>query len=323
VSERDVIIEELQDLEAVMGVFNADTLSEDHPGWYTYQSLLQRQVMLRHQLQVLDGRAEVEMRLVGGAVIDNSIEAGFVGSFLASLQSTVSAIVQGLVHGSKRTGRYEDDVLNVSTLRLVSTGPGSFVLGMEGPMGRSAQLSIVEDEPLPPFDDAIQRLLDVVDAVERDVDGERLGVALSALGGHRPVKSLANVAKLLARSGTVANTVHRSAFLDVREAVLSPAGARRLQIVLSRTSTSVESRSVVGVLTGVRWKTSTFDLEVEDDQPTRTILSGTIVREIRGRVREAFDSLVKADIEVESTQTEFDLEPRITYRLVNVRPARH
>lgn len=63
-----------------------------------------------------------------------------------------------------------------------------------------------------------------------------------------------------------------------------------------------------------------INLEVEEREESRTI-HGSVVTSIRDRVRELFDGPVRAEVEETTTTGPAIEEPRITYRLVDVRPA--
>jgi hypothetical protein len=88
--------------------------------------------------------------------------------------------------------RYPVDVLTAASMRLVGTRSGSFVIGLEGPE-RDRQLSFSDEpdnEALPVFDEAIGRLLYVVDVAEAEVAAEALPQVLGELSGERPLKNL-------------------------------------------------------------------------------------------------------------------------------------
>ena len=211
--------------------------------------------------------------------------------------------------------------MEASQLSLVATAPGSFVLGFEGPR-RSAQDSFLESDPdVPVFDDAIERILDTFDAAESDIGSGRLTEAISRLGDHRAITKMVDLSKMLAQSGTGARAVRRSRFLPgVRESNWSTAGARRLSEALSRTEQTTTTITTTGRLTGVRWKTSTFDLEVGEGERLE-VLSGHIIRELRDEVKRTFDSLVTVAIEKTVTHTQVEGEEKVALRLVKIRSA--
>lgn len=309
---------ELADLNGVLADFDVEEFEDLSPEWMTLQSLLDRQVHLMTQLEILEGEAEVEIRLVGGAEQGNRVEATFFGGFLHELQSTVSAIVQALVSGEKRGGAYPQAVLDMSTLRVAPSAAGSFVVLLDGPAGRAVQDTLEGDIQLPPFDEALDRILDVFDAVEQDVEGDVLKEAVSDLGGHRALTHLMGVARVMARSGTGGRMTQRSPFLDMpREATITAPGANRLQELLSRTEQVTETEYVTGRLSGVRWTRGMFDLEVGEGDD-REVITGRIIRDIRQAVQQAFDTVVQAELEKTTTTTQVEEEARVTYRLVGL-----
>jgi hypothetical protein len=316
----DGLAAELSELTSLLAPMNHQELEEWSPEWMSRQSLLTRDVELRERLAAAQGEFELEIALVGERVRGSTIEASFLGRFLDEFQSTINAVGQAIMFGAagKARSKYPPDVLDASTMRLVATRPGSFVLGLNGPQ-RQRQLSFggeSNDEAIPIFDEAISRVLDVFDVAENEVAGERLPLAVSELGGHRPLSKMIKLAKLLAANSTAAAAVERSPYKsDIRRSALSAAGARRLQAILSRTQQTTEIISIQGRLTGVRWKSGLFDLETEDGSEA---ITGRIPSELRDDVRVAFDQLANMVIERTVTQTEVEGETTTTYRLVEI-----
>jgi hypothetical protein len=319
-SSAERLQQELADLAELLVPLDDDAIEEWSPEWMSRQSLLTRDTRLRHELAIVQGEFEFEVALSGERVHGAAVEASFFGRFLDELQATVNAVGQAIMFGSLSGAgrRYPAEVLNAASMRLVATQPGSFVMGLAGPE-RDRQLSFGDedgDEALPVFDEAVSRVLDVIDVAENEIAGESLPYVVSELGGHRPLTHMVNLAKLLASNGTTAVAVDRSPFRAVeRQAVLTAPGARRLQALLSRTNQATETRLVNGKLTGVRWKSGVFDLETDDEGE---IISGKIASELRDEVRELFDSPARMTIEVTTTQTEIEGETTTTYKLVEI-----
>src|ERR1017187_4075743 len=141
------IREELDDLSALLAASPPSAAEPWSAAWFNRQSLLTRQVEVQAELELAQGLHEFEVSLTGAVVIDNAVEARFLGSFLEELQLTVSSVVQTIMHGVKKYGALESDVLGASTMRLRATSPGSFVLAF-APRARSVQFpfEIAEDE---------------------------------------------------------------------------------------------------------------------------------------------------------------------------------
>jgi hypothetical protein len=312
--------EEIAELANLLEPLDQEDLAEWSPEWMSRQSLLTRDTELRHALELAKGDFEFEIRLVGERVHEESIEVSFLGRFLDELQATLNAVGQSIMFGSlvSQKGRFRVDVLDASSLRMVATQPGSFVIGLEGPE-RDRQLSFLDDDEadaLPVLDEAISRVLDVIDVAENDVAGEGMTRALGELGGERPLKKLIKLAGLMASNGTSTVLIDRSPFSSaVRESTLTSAGARRLETILSRTHSSTESLRVEGRLTGVRWKSGVFDLEPLDEGDA---ISGRIASELRDDVRAVFDRPVVTTIERTTVQTEIEGTGTTTFRLVGI-----
>lgn len=318
-SELDRIRAELVELQGVLGLFDDAEPDEWSAEWMGLQSLLARQAELLHQSDLLQGAFEFEITLTGEAVESGSVEMGFAGQLLSLVQGAVSSVVQVLEHGPQRRGRFPSDVLAASKLRLVATAPGSFVFGLEGPM-RAAQDSFLESDPdVPTFDQAVERILDTFDAAESDIGSGQLTEAISRLGDHRAISKMVDLSKMLARSGTGARAIRRSRFLPgVRESNWSTASARRLSEALSRTEQHTSSITATGRLTGVRWRTSTFDLEIGEGDNLE-MLSGHVTRDLRDDVRDAFDRVVTVTLERTVTSTPVEGEDTVSHRLIEIR----
>lgn len=311
---------ELTELSELLADYPQD-LEPWSPEWMMRQSLVARQTEI-FQLQAIEsGEDEIELAIVGDPVIAGTIDSSFLGRFLSETQMTISSVAQTIVHGETRRGNLSADVLESSTLRLAGTRRGSFVLGFQGPLRHAEpallQTSELEEEaPLPVFDEAFGKVLDLFDAVEQDTASERLPEAIADLGGRRPLTHLEKVAKLVAGNGVAATATSRSRFLsEPRSSGISTAGARRLANALSRTSVEIETFASRGHLSGVRWRgSSLFDLELEDGQ----ILSGKIARDLRDAVRDAFDREIVATLEKTTTRVDVAEQARVTYQLVGI-----
>jgi hypothetical protein len=293
------------------------------PEWMARESLLSRQTEVLQQVAIEAQEFEVEVAISGEPVLSGSIESGFLGRFLTEAQMTISSVAQAIMRGDKPKGPLGVDVLENSKLRLVATQPGSFVLGFVGPVRHSEPTmpEVDDDEvpPLPLFDEALSKLLGVFDAVEHDVATERLPGAIADLGGHRAVRHLTELAKLVASHGAATSVTTRSPFLDKPRSVgLSSAGARRLSTMLSRTHVDVESLPITGSLTGIRWRSSLFDLELPDGR----VISGKVARDLRDVVRNLFDRVVTARIDQTTTRMQLAEEATVTYQLVELQQAR-
>ncbi len=314
-SAQDEIAAELEMLNGVLAGA-PDDIEPLSAEWITMQSLLVRQADLLHELAVAQSRYEFEVALSGEAIVGSSVETGFLGKVLESVQATVWSVAQSLMIGERRGGSFGREVVDAGALRLVASEPGSFKVGFVGP-DRSIQRSFEdEEEPLPVFDDAVSRILDVIDTVETDIEGQHLTAALSQLGGHRALGHLKKLTGILASHQTGARVVQRIPFdnLSPREATLSPGGARRMQLILSRTASETETLQLRGRLSGLRWRTPSFDLEIVDAEP----LTGSVARELRDELRAAFDMDVVAEIERTVTRSEIAGDQTVTYRLVGI-----
>lgn len=308
---------ELQDLTSLLGATASSGGDEWSPEWMAKQGMFRRQADLSHQISLLEGTAEVEIQLIGGAERRNEIDANFLGEFLQQLQQAVASIVQALMHGDQPRGPFPMDVLGSSTLHVGAAAPGSFIVQMSGPE-RNQQLTLDPHEAQPPFDEAIDRVLDLLQATGDGVDTDQLETAIAEIRSPRAIGHVQDLARSLARTGTSATITGRSPFGDEpREAEISARAAERLQEVLSRTKQETRRVFMTGQLSGVRWTKGIFDLEVPYGDEI-VVINGRVSGDLRAAVSASFDRLVRAELEHTVTRTEFNEVPKDTYLLVGV-----
>jgi hypothetical protein len=315
-------LDHLGEVAAEFLAAGADTAEEWSPEWMALNSIATQQAELHDLRSMLMGESDVEIQLQGGAEKAHRVEAGFLAAFLDTFQSTVSSVVQALTTGATELGPIPARAIDASTMRVASVAPGSFVIRLDGPE-RFVDVPMLgdDDEPLPEFDAAVARLMDVFDASQADLTGEELREAVIQLGGQRSSSHMMELARTIARSGTRAELVHRSEFLAVpRRSGISTGAAGRLHELLSETGQTTRVVVMRGTLSGVRWKNQTFDLDVPEGDDITTI-HGSVVTAIRDRVRDLFDGPVRAELEETVTTGPAIEEPRTTYRLVDVRRA--
>lgn len=288
------------------------------PEWMSKQSLLMRQAELAHQLSLYEGTAQVEIRLLGGAERAHEIEAQFFGHFLQHLQMAVAAIVQTLMHGGASSrGQLPADVVRAASLTVGAVSPGSFVVHLSGP-DREQQLALTGDMAPPPFDEAMDRVLDLFDQTRNAEHTELLETAIAELRSPRAILHISEIAQALARTGTTATVTERSPFSEQpRQAALTAPDAERLQQILSRTRQETERVFLTGVLSGVRWTRGIFDLEV-DHAGEVEIVSGRVRSDLRPAVSAAFDRRVRAELERTRTWTGFRDTPTESWLMVGV-----
>lgn len=305
------LTEHIQDWEAEPEEFSAE--------WMTRQSYLRRQADLLHMVSVLEGTGELEVFLEGDAVQDYAVDAGFLGMFLARFQTAVSAIVHEMMGEEGTRGTFRESVMAASELQLVATGRGSFKVALEGPRDYPIQPQLGDTEVSPaPLDEALDRLMAVIEAAESDIEGVRLHEAIAGLGGHRAVKRAVELSHTLAQSGTNARFVRRkSDDLPPTETRFSVPVARRLGSALEAVETTTETETMQGRLSGVRWSAQTFDLELTDSDE---IISGYVPLGLRHEVRNSFDRHVEATVRKTVTKTSVEGEETAAYSLIDLSP---
>lgn len=317
----DSLRAELDDLSRLLEVTAGSGTVEWSPEWMSRQTLLRRQADLANQISILEGSSEFEVRLVGGAERGHAIGAEFFGTFVKELQWTIASLVQSLTHGETERGPLPADVLDASMLRIGAVTAGSVVVHMSGPPDRVVQLSLLTGEAAPPpFDEAMDRVLDVLQATEGDADIERLQQVLADVRSPRAIGHVEEFARELARTGTTAVVTERSPFAaEPRQARVNAVSAERLQTVLSKTTRETTVEFITGQLTGLRWSRGVFDLEVPFGEEI-AVISGRVTADIRAAADAYFDKMVRAEVERTVLRSEFSDTAKESYLLIGVTP---
>jgi len=318
---------EIAEMHRVLAPLDEAELEQWSPEWVMRESLRTRFNDLLHEIEVARGEYELTFSFVGQRVLNHSIDASFLATFISRFQAVVSAvsdeIMFGVYQGARRV--LPSDVLDQSTMRVVATSPGSFELGIEGPRDRGVQLTIdTESDEMPIFDEATDRVFDVFESVEGGWLDSSLNEVIAALGSQRPASKMLELAQVLASNGTVATAYDRSKFKDApREIPFTSTGARRIQSLLSATTRETVQFSVDGTLTGVRWRNRTFDVEVAEgsDDSLPLVISGHIASELRQDIRSGrFDQPGVFLVERTTTRSATEDELAVSYRLVGLSP---
>ena len=314
----DRVRSDLEDVSRLLAV-TADVPAWS-PEWIADEGLRQRQAELSHELELLEVGAGLQVRFIGGAERNNEIDAHFLSEFIQELQQTLGSLVQTLTHGEQPMGPFPADVAAQSRMRAAPSTAGSYVLHLSGP-DRRIQLSMETEDDRPPFDEAVDRVLDLVDAAQSEEGFDAVEAAIAEFRSPRAINHLAELTKALARTQTTAHFVERSPFTDrPREAGMTIAAATRLQRVLSRTEKSTETEVITGLLSGVRWRSGIFDLEF-DLAGEAAFVSGRVRADLRPAISSLFDRMVHATLERTTIRTGKTAVPRQTYLLVGVRLA--
>ena len=319
-SEEKAIRRELLELQELLNSWESEP-EEWSPDWMSRQSLLSRQADLIHRQSLLGEDYDVVVFLHGDTVHGNVVEAGFLGGFLDRLQTTLSAITHGLMGERGSRGSFADHVLHAATLDLVATGAGWFKLALE-PHQTWQQTDLTgdpQDPVLTPIDEALEKLLDVIDAgqMARVEPGAALLRAIAGLSAQRAAARVVDLSRFVGISGTSARIVHRRRFdrSSPRDVSLSCPVAQRLGSILTTAETRDRRVEVNGMLTGVRWSARSFDLETDRGE----IVSGHVPLVLRGKGRELFDRFVDAVL-IETTVVTVDGDKSSSYSLVDLSP---
>jgi hypothetical protein len=266
----------------------------------TVQGLVDRQAHLLHEIKILEGGAPLEIRFVGGTgQIGKSIAVGLLADTLSELQLAIHSAAAAQIHGERvRFGPFRADVAAASTLRVTGFREGSFVVTLDGPQHRGAQLTVDQQQENPPFDEATLRVLNVIHSLQGD-DAAAADLAVADLDSVRAVHHIRALAHAIAQRDTAVSIVDRGPFgIEPREVGIRLGGARKIVEALDATRQSISVTRYQGRLTGVRWSRATFDLELPDGR----LISGRVVADLRERVQELFDRQVDAEIRTTTTR---------------------
>ena len=319
---------EIEDIYRILAPLDALDLEKLSADWVLRESLRLRFNDLTHQVEIARGEYELKITFLGQRVLNHSIDASFLANFISRFQAVISAvsdeIMFGVYQGHRRV--LPPDVLNQSTMHVVATEPGSFGLGLEGPRNRGVQLMIdVENDELPIFDEATNRVFDVFESVEGDWAEDSLASIIAALGSQRSASKMLYFAQILATNGTLVTAFDRSKFKETpREILFTSTGARRIQNLLSATTRETIQLSIEGTLTGVRWRNRTFDVQVDEKskEGLPAFVSGHIASELRQDIRSGrrFDQPGVFIVERTTTKSARGDELAVRYRLVGLAP---
>lgn len=266
------------------------------------------------------GDAELEVRLVGGAVLDHDVDAGFFGDFIKHFQTAVLAAAQKLIDEDVQSGPFSSAVRELAALRLGPTVPGSFVAPLIAPP-RSIQRQFEtdregEEDDTPVADEAINIVLQLL-TDPGPGDGEKL-IETAGAAGARTVAQVRKLTQRLRVSQTAVKFTHRPPLApEPRVVTVRPPTAARIEKLLSSASQSVSDLRVEGRLVGASWPRKTFELEVDLGDEGAEIFRGSVPISLRREVSNSFDETVAARLEVTTTSVPGRPDNR-TYRLVGL-----
>jgi hypothetical protein len=166
-----------------------------------------------------------------------------------------------------------------------------------------------------PFDEAVEQVLDVIDAANGADLADRLRQLVSEVGSERALGHIRGMAHALASTQTSATIIQRTPARDApRESQIKAADAERLQQLLDRTEQVTETIYRVGRLSGVRWTAGSFDLDTGHGE----VISGRVIRDLRDAIRPIFDTLIRAELQRTITRTPGADQGRTRWLLVGL-----
>lgn len=237
------------------------------------------------------GAARLEVTLGGAPVTRHTVAAAFAGQFLDRLQSLMTSVAQALSEQVTLRAPVGREIAERAELRLTATAPGSFRLLLNPPTPEQPTL-LPDDDAL--LDRSVTAVLDVLRAAGL-ADEARSTLLDRALPlGRRARSHLEGLSRLMIGADATASFQHARPGEKPQRALLDPERGRRIEAALSGAREHRETVRIRGRLIGASWRTTTFDLEVVDDQGAVSVIRGAVDPDLRERVGAAFDQEVTA-----------------------------
>jgi hypothetical protein len=270
---------------------------------YHHQRTLQSELKAA---DMLESGADVELVLDGDPVADHSVQAGFLGNFLATVQHLVNAIAQAMTSTPTARARLPRNIV-VENRLMVTAGfiPSSFGI----------RCGLPTRESLGQFFELDAR--SVVESVSELLKDDLPSDELASLVSHGRVKKhYFELLNMLAKNGASVRIRTRQ---NPYGSELHTKQARERVEWLELLLADEERINYSGVLIGGNIETGRFELKVGDDT-----ISGKASDEAKNQLREiTFGAYVEAEVRVTTmSHEEGAFEPKISHMLVSVKTVR-
>ena len=297
------ITEQYEKLKNVLAVAR-EYGTPDRASQFGMQALLNEESNLLGQLklaQMTEAKTAVEVTLDGDPVREHAVSISFLGPLLVYLQSLTNAIAQVQANAQTARGTVANDLISRNRFELATVFPSSFGVGLRLPEGIQGEL-FRNDNDSPA--DVICNLLNGQTPQDNALDY----LASPRVRGH-----YASLIELIGKQGASVTFRTRKQPLGSK---LTAQQARDLGTWLDLLKTESEIHSIVGELVGGSIESKKFEIKIDNGDILRGPASEEAIRKMKAM---NWGALVKAQIEIAvSTHEEADLEPRTTYRLVDI-----
>jgi len=298
------ITEQYEKLKNVLAIAR-EYGTPDRASQFGMQALLNEESNLLGQLkvaQMAEAKVAVEVAVDGDPVREYAISISFFGQLLTVIQNLTNAVAQVQANAQTARGQIKDNLISRNRFELAHTFTSSF--------GAALRLPIDEQEKLS-FTDGTESAADVVCKL---FDGQNLDTeTVDFLSSSRVRGHYSTLVDLLGKQG--ASVVFRTQNKP-KGSTITAQQARDRSLWLDLLKVESDIVPTVGELVGGSIESKKFEIKIDTGEILRGSATETAVRKMKAMNWGAF---VTAQIEIAvSTHEEADLEPRTTYRLVDI-----
>jgi hypothetical protein len=270
------------------------------------ESLTLHQESLHEELraaEMLESGTAIELVLDGDPVTQHSIQASFLGTFLAKVQYLVNAMAQAMTSVPTARAPLPRNIVAENRL-MVSAGfvPSSFGI----------RCSLPSREELEQLYEPVSQ--DVVDAISEFLSDDLPPENLTGLLSHARVKKhYFELLEILAKNGANLKVRTKNRPYGVK---LHTRQARERVEWLELLQTTEERFTFSGILIGGNIETARFELKVGDE-----LIMGKASDAVRAQLKHiTFGAQVVAEVRVTTmVHEEAVIEPKASYFLVSIR----
>ncbi len=281
------------------------------------RGLAEVQVDVQRQLREAR-RARLSVVLNGVPVVGHEVRVDALARLLHSLQESVSSVAQALTGKATARAAIPGPLREATALSLFGVFDGSFGAMLTGPDPDGDPLQPMidfEDETPTLLDNAVDRLLTVIDLASTDaVDDDPIVEAVLPLGS-RAFKHLADLSSVIVEDEmTVTLGWASPSTADTRTVSLTRAAARRLSDVLGRNKMTERETLIEGRLGTVSDLRNRVELQTNDGD----IISSRVIEEIVPMIGQYYTRQVQATFQVTNVRSLVTGLERNSYMLVGL-----
>lgn len=280
------------------------------------QGLVEIRDDVRHQVQDAR-RARLQVVLDGVPVIGHEIRVDALARLLHSLQESISSVAQSLTGKATSRAAIPGPLREATALSLSAVFDGSFGAVLSGPLPKAdaPETFEFEDEPPTVLDDAVGRILTVIDlANSGEATDDPIVEAVLPLGS-RAFRHLADLSSAIVEQEMTATLDWDSpSTQDHGSAFLTKVTAQRLGDVLGRNKMTERQEVVDGRLGTVSDLRNRVELQTDEGD----ILAASVVDEIVPLLGAFYTKRVQATFDVVTVRSLVTGLERNSYILIGL-----